>query len=426
MSEISRVQEQVRAISQSLYLASQPIRILSHLNWPATIREDFLRTQGQKLPRQPEYPQIDFSSSRLQIELALKEISDLPEGAVRDWLDGTAQNLLTSTFLLSSCGTSDFLKFSRELYGLPTDTLTDSRSTPLSLAQKFRELFQSLDKLDLGAPYPACYLAEHVAERMGTAVQVFGDQAPNIRVVDELSANALAGSQEVKIRRGACFSELDIKQLIQHELYVHVATSLNGQTQSELPILAASHAGTTKTQEGLAVFAELISGTIDLDRFQRLADRVLAIQMAIDGADFIEVYRFFLEQTRGNREQAFENARRVFRGGLLQGGVPFTKDVVYLDGLLRVHNFLRMIVSSGRSDCLSLIFVGKIDIEDLPAMAELRAIGLCQPPRFLPPWAKDLRFLISYLAYSAFLNTVDLHRIRQHFAELISKMPLSS
>ena len=27
-------------------------------------------------------------------------------------------------------------------------------------------------------------------------------------------------------------------------------------------------------------------------------------------------------------------------------------------------------------------------------------------PRFLPPWAEDLRFLVSYLAYSSFLNRV--------------------
>ena len=60
-----------------------------------------------------------------------------------------------------------------------------------------------------------------------------------------------------------------------------------------------------------------------------MSDRTIAIQMAVDGADFIEVYEFFLERIH-SEEQAFENTRRVFRGGVLTGGAPFTKDIVYL------------------------------------------------------------------------------------------------
>jgi hypothetical protein len=61
--------------------------------------------------------------------------------------------------------------------------------------------------------------------------------------------------------------------------------------------------------------------------YKRLADRVFAIQMAVEGANFLDVYRYFLERI-GNPDQAFENARRVFRGGVITGGSPFTKDVV--------------------------------------------------------------------------------------------------
>lgn len=60
---------------------------------------------------------------------------------------------------------------------------------------------------------------------------------------------------------------------------------------------------------------------------RRLADRVFAIQMAVEGADFLEVYRYFLDRI-GDPNQAFENARRVFRGGVITGGSPFTKDIV--------------------------------------------------------------------------------------------------
>jgi uncharacterized protein (TIGR02421 family) len=253
-------------------------------------------------------------------------------------------------------------------------------------------------------------------------VRHFGDAAPSVEVVEHLSANALAGTNRIRLRRGASFTDRDAAQLIQHEAYVHIATSIAGRDQP-LSILAAGHPGTTRTQEGLAVFAELISGTIDPDRMRRLADRVLAIQMAQDGADFLDVYRWFVEQTGGDREQAFENARRVFRGGVLRGRAPFTKDVVYLDGLLRVHNFLRSAVLSGRSDCIRLLFVGKLDIEDVPALCHLAAQGALTAPRFLPPWVADLRFLVAYLAYSGFLNQVDLDLIRSHYEVMLADAP---
>ena len=37
----------------------------------------------------------------------------------------------------------------------------------------------------------------------------------------------------------------------------------------------------------------------------------------------------------------------------------------------------------------------------------LAADGLIEYPRFVPPWARDLRFLVCYLAYSGFLNRID-------------------
>ena len=144
--------------------------------------------------------------------------------------------------------------------------------------------------------------------------------------------------------------------------------------------------------------------------------------MAADGADFLQVYHFFLERT-GAQIQAFENTRRVFRGGVLSGGAPFTKDIVYLDGLIRVHNFLRTLVSQGRPDCLPLLFCGKLDLEDIPALAELTQAGLCHGPKYLPSWASDMRFLLSYLAYSAFLNTTDLKAVGSHYEKLLADAP---
>ena len=116
---------------------------------------------------------------------------------------------------------------------------------------------------------------------------------------------------------------------------------------------------------------------------------------------------------------AFENARRITRGGLVEGGAPFTKDAVYLEGLIRVHNFLRIAVQETRVDCIRLLFAGKMDIDDMPAITTLAAHGLCTFPRFLPPWARDLRFVLSYIAYSSFLNRMNLERVRGHYKDML-------
>ncbi len=413
--------DRIRHVNNLLYRATRPIRILSHVSWSAGVRNRFFEKGARELPV-VSYPPFDMSGPLDIISEARRHIKD---SSVDVWLSRQATFIENSARMLSACGTPDYFKFSKKLYGTPLDVLPDQISTSHAMAMSFDEQIQSFTHIDLGAPPPACYLAGTVAEEIEQAVKtMFADDAPEILIVDELSANALAGPKRIRIRRTASFTDKDINQLIHHEAYVHVATSLNGLAQPDLKLLAAGHPGTTKTQEGLAVFAEFITGSMDLDRMRRLADRVLAIQMAIEGADFLDIYGYFLDRT-GNKEQAFENARRVFRGGTLSGGAPFTKDIVYLDGLLRVHNFLLAIVSAGRADCLRLLFCGKLDIEDIPILYELSERGLCRAPKYLPPWANDIRFLLCYLTYSSFLNKIDLGHIRAHYDELLDIIPKS-
>lgn len=410
----------IRRAAALLKDAERPIRILRTVTWPNEVSERFFAAGADRLP-EVTYSPPDPEPTLVAVAEARHHI--VAGSPIDDWLERQAAAIETSARMLAGAGTPELFRHARRLYGAPADPMEDHVSTPLELARLLDQTLAGNSDIDLGAPEPACHLAEGVANKMRQAViERFGDQAPEVLVVDDLSANALAGPRLIRIRRTACFTDRDARQLIQHEAFIHVATSLNGQAQKELPILGAGHAGTTRTQEGLAVFAEMISGTIDPSRLRRLADRILAIQMAVDGADFLEVYRYFLGRNY-EPEQAFESSRRVFRGGVLTGGAPFTKDIVYLGGLLRVHNFLRSAVAAGRSDCLRLLFCGKLDIADVPALGQLAELGLIQPPLFLPPWAEDLRFLVSYLAYSAFLNRVDLAHLNQHTAKLLEQTP---
>ncbi len=412
--------QRITRISEILYSAAKQTRVLSHLGWHSSVRDGFFDSNAKELPV-VEYPAFNASPVLDQIAEARR----LMQGsAIDEWLERQAGALHNSASMLLSCGTPAFFDYSRQLYGAPDDLLIDGRSTSLTLARDFEKKLVSLNGFDQTLLPEQEVSSEKMAASIETAVvDLFADDAPVVSVVDELSANALAGAERIRIRRDAQFNDKDIAQLIHHEAGIHVATSLNGKSQHNLPILAASHAGTTRTQEGLAVFAEFITGSMDLDRLRRLSDRTVAIKMAADGADFLQVYDYFLGRT-GVELQAFENTRRVFRGGVMSGGAPFTKDIVYLDGLIRVHNFLRTLVANGRADCLLLLFCGKLDLEDIPVLCELSQMGLCQRPIYLPNWASDMRFLLSYLAYSAFLNTIDLKTVSTHYEELLRNAPL--
>ena len=201
--------------------------------------------------------------------------------------------------------------------------------------------------------------------------------------MDGIAAKAVAGVDGVRIKRGARFSARDLAQLEFHEGHVHVATALNGRAQPVMPFIGYPSPRTTGTQEGLAVLTEFLTQSTSIDRLRRLADRTLAIKMAEDGADFCELYRFFRE--RGNDETtAFDGARRVCRGGLCTGGAPFTKDVCYLDGLLRVTNFLRVALVKGHLGDVPLFFAGKIAVEDVPLFGRLLREGLVRRPSTCP------------------------------------------
>ncbi len=412
--------QRITRICEVLQHAARQTRVLSHLAWDGSVRHEFFATGAMSLP-QVSYPSYDAAP----VMDALTEARRLMQSsAIDQWLERQAAAIEHSANMMLSCGTPSFYTHSSAVYGAPGDYLIDQSSTALTLASDFEDALAQLDGLSDKYLAQETVSSEDLAAQIETAVQdMFGDDAPQVTVVEELSANALAGRERIRIRKDAKFNDKDIDQLIHHEAGVHVATSLNGMYQKQLPILGSSHAGTTRTQEGLAVFSEFITGSMDLDRLRRLSDRTLAIQMAADGADFLEVYHYFLERT-DSQNQSFENARRVFRGGVLTGGAPFTKDIVYLDGLIRVHNFLRALVANGRTDCLLLLFCGKLDLEDIPVLCELSSIGMCKAPRYLPDWASDMRFLLSYLAYSGFLNTINLRQVSVHYEDLLRSAPL--
>jgi len=395
--------------------------VLRLLAWPDEIERAFLAADGRELPR-PEYPiaaDVAGAGARFR-ELKSRLTGD---NAIEVFLRDTCDAFETAARMLAAAGTRDFYHHSVELYGRPGSLTADRRTTNLDLAQHFRRVVDGVaGHTHIPSPQDEqIYTAEEVVPLLAQRfTRFFPDQAIRVEVVDGIAAKAVAGVDAVRIKRGGRFSARDLAQLEFHEGHVHVATALNGRAQPVMPFIGYPSPRTTGTQEGLAVLTEFLTQSTSIDRMRRLADRTLAIKMAEDGADFREVYRFFLEREE-NRSAAYDDARRVFRGGLVTGGAPFTKDVCYLDGLLRVTNFLRVALVKGNLGAAPLFFVGKIAVEDVPLFGRLMREGYVRPPQHLPAWARDLSYLTAFMSYAAFLSECDLDAEARLYEDLTSR-----
>ncbi len=405
--------------AEHLNAASASMRILHSLIWDDEHKQKFLKSE--KLPS-PEYAPVDLKTCFEHLKDARQLIEN--KGVVGQWLTRATDSLETTALMLGARGTSEFFTHSAKLYGVPTERLIDRKTQVIDLARHMDNTLDGLDVSNLVIDgYQQWLTAEEFAGQLkGLLHHHFETDAPKIKIVDDIPSKALAGSKRIRVNRHARFTPRDVDQLLQHEALIHVATTLNGRRQSNFPLLGRAHARVTEIQEGLAVFAEIISGAMDPRRFRRLADRVIAIQMSIDGADFKEVFDYYLS-CDDDREEAYDNTRRIFRGGVISGGAPFTKDMVYLNGLLRVHNFMRTVVKLGRADLIRLLFIGKMDLEDVPALAMLASEGHIKPAKYMPPWAKDLRFLVSYMSYSGFLNQVKMPGFQAYYEKALADVP---
>jgi uncharacterized protein (TIGR02421 family) len=408
----------LETVSQEIHEAQKPLRILRALAWQEAVARDFFARGAQELPR-PVYcvpVATDDAATRFG-ELARKVAG---QNEIERWLRETCESYERAARMLGAVGTGEFHRFSCELYGRPASVACDGKTTNLALAHHFDTVITQYADKELPAR-EATLSAEDVAEELARRLaRFFAGHTIRVELDDSIAANAVAGADVVRIKRGATFSERDLLQLELHEGHVHVATTLNGRSQPHFPFLGSGAPRTTTTQEGLAIFTEFTGGAMDLERLRRLTDRILAIQMSEQGADFLDLYRFFLEH--GHTEtQAFDCARRVVRGGRVDGGAPFTKDVCYLDGLLRVSNFLRVTITKGHAEYVPLLFVGKLDLDDIPLLAHLLRDGVIAAPRYLPRWAQDVPFLTAYMSFAAFLNQTDLVAERRYYENIIER-----
>lgn len=393
-------------------------RLLDEIAWPREVEEEFFASGASRLPA-PEY-----SIDRGELDADARELERLEasiegDGLVDGWLRRSVRSNLEGNRLLASIGTKAFADRAREIYGGARTCFFGTKLSNLDLANHLKERLrvhgwdeaQDEDFEPLDAPALKAYLEDRVAKR---------DPPMPIEIVldERCTAKALAGTTRVRVRPDATFAPWEAEGLFHHEIETHALSAQNGGHQPVCSFLRAGGPHATKTQEGLAIFAELYTRSLATERLERLARRVELVARAEDGADFLELYRYLLEAGLSPRDAYFD-AQRVCRGGLVTGGAPFTKDACYLAGLLEVFAFLSAVIRGGFRDEIETILAGRIVLDDVVVLADLRARGILERPRFLPEWLLSWKTLLPFFAFVSFAHGIDLAPVEQHYAALI-------
>jgi uncharacterized protein (TIGR02421 family) len=422
---LSPYEELIRSLSDRLVEAQRPIRILDAIKWddeieraffaagcralPPVSREYYL---SRPLPFDPEQKRLEFLSLERAIRRRLGKYN-----AAGQIMTRMCMEYRQVVDLLTSRGTPAFAALSERLYGGSADCFHAGDPT---LADLGRMLSGSLDNLPcdpLLAPdepkLDAIEAMQVLSERLTGFFQ--NPSAVRIRLSDGIVADAAAGSDYIKLRRDARFTLRDLRLLEVHEGWVHLGTTLNGQHQPICTFLSKGPPSSTLTQEGLAVLTEVLAFASHPARVRRLAHRIQGVALAEAGADFLDVYRFFLDAGYEPRE-SYQQAMRIFRGSLPAGCGPFTKDLCYSKGFVHLYNFMRLAVSHGKVHRLPLLFCGKTNLDDFKTLALLADEGLLTPPRYLPPPFADWHALAAWLCYANFFTSLSPKRIAEDYA----------
>lgn len=421
--------EQVAQFAQRLIEAQRPIRILQSLRWDPSIEEAFRKSKYRELPKvgPEEYAHIDLGFDPAAKIQELEDIMSAVENelgrkdAIGQLLLATAGEYRDVVRMLLARGTRDFYAYSRKLYGSPKDKFPDGKTTVRDFGFLLYDILTGIAGGDLGPSQPRDIDATRAAEILRARfADYFHGVEVQVQIDDGILADAAAGNDYVKIRSGALFTERDLDILEVHEGWVHVGTSLNGQAQPVARWLAKGPPRTTAVQEGLAALLEVLTFRSYPRRARRLNDRILAIDKAEDGANFLDVFEWY--RTEGyEEEECFANARRVFRGGPVEGGAPFTKDACYCKGIVLNYAFIRAAIQHNRTELIPFLFVGKVAHEDVPVLYARVADGVVRPPKFVPPMFRDMNGLAIWMAYSSFFSRLGSNAVTDYYGKLFRR-----
>ena len=295
-------------------------------------------------------------------DLAELPTRDIEDAVLRELFHGKREELITQIGMVRAIDTPQFRELSLGLYGGVDDELLDSAHA-------------LIDGIKLDSPSVSAVTPEELAVRAKAELDAYRSNHPEVTATVEIRddvVDLMVLRGNLLIGESSRFRAERVEPLIQHEIGTHVVTFFNGCAQP-FHTLRLGLAGYEETQEGIALLSEHFVDGLDPERLRVLAARVIAVRRLLDGFSFVEIFGELRERGLSERS-AWSVSSRVARSG------GFTKDAIYLRGLLGVVRYLR------EEGTMEPLLVGKISLDHVPAIQELLDRGVLVPPQITPRW----------------------------------------
>lgn len=374
----SSLTQSIQEVDEQLFKLCKDIEILNFVN-PTNLegeKRKFFASGGRKNPSF-NYQPINFDPKDLKRQLYRVRTQDIKDVQIQQMYNDVLEAYVSKANMLGSLGAEDFMYHSLNYYGQPDEK--DVRDGEfLVYAPSFDG---DLGKSDIDN--------QKAVEIFREAIDGYGFDC-KIKVTDKMVAEAMVNNAKrmLLLKKGVMMSKQDVNLLVHHEIGVHMVTTINATLQP-LKIWRLGMPANTKTQEGLAVYSEFLSATMDSWRTKELGLRVICIDKMVKGMDFRGVFEYITDHLGIDPEKAFYIVARCFRGG------GFTKDQLYLKG------FKEVLSHKQNGGAVQNLLIGKTSLDYLPIIDELVSRRLALPPKyktqiFLEP-AADRNPILDYL-----------------------------
>ena len=352
------------ALSQQLEILDKAMRVIYSIT-PENLkseREAFL-ANPDKAP-DFRYRPLEFDPDQILESLKACDVPDT-HGTLTRLLSYKRDRLFTLHALLCVRGNRDeMLEHCFNLYGSPSVYLVETANKLL------KESVTSLEEPKDVSPEDVVTLFEESYREWG--ITDFAVELSDSRTsrVEPAHKRVLIGNRMM--------SESTARRLLYHET-THVVRAINGRKQPGCLgwLFGTGIPGYLASEEGLTGLVEFRLGLLDPQVERKLAGRVVAAHMLIEGCSFCEVYEALLAHGFTD-DMAWRITYRVFRGG------GFTKDFVYWEG----RQLLRMFASQGED--IRRLFVGKIGVQHLDLVQELLDDGLLNTDFGVPSFLSEV------------------------------------
>jgi|SaaInlStandDraft_1057018.scaffolds.fasta_scaffold24119_1 uncharacterized protein (TIGR02421 family) len=351
----------IQKIDNHLYRLLKSFEMLTYIN-PINVNSEKARFFKSKFTVNPnfKYKPIKINPYELTKSLHSIDTTQIEDITIRHLYESVITGCIDKINLLSSIGTDKFLYNSLRYFGRPNKVDIRNAEYILLLPEIKEENIRGqrfgVDK--------AKEIFEEAFENYGFKGKIKVDKKSLSTVM------VINSTKTVVLKDGATFSQNELQYLAEHEIGVHMVTTMNA-TNNKLKIFSVGLPINTRTGEGMAVLSEYLSGNFTMNRLRELALRVVAVDLMCNGSDFKECFNSLVQDYKIEHNRAYNLVTRVYRGG------GFTKDYLYLNGFSQLFKFWQ------DGNDLTPLLVGKTSIGFYNTIVEMIDRNLIEKPQFI-------------------------------------------